>query len=310
MKLKKLFQGTFEQSKKIVKSRKWLLNEGDSQLDYSSYLNRILSVILIIGFTLMSYSFIYLSLDSRGKNLTLAPNTGNNVYYIGIVSQPFFIIVSILLALITLRILFPFKNIAKFMNNGWVLMPLWIFSVLLSVLPLLLGLSLGNSGVIATIVSGLVMINFEIYHFRSWLMDSLQKMYGTKEKLNIFDKLNKKLLPIDHQHEFKTFLRLIGIFFIIGICGIIETNGQVGPAWTLRLLIGVATPVVCLMLLELLLVCFSIKLSWYYIKKYPTEYRLYYKISDKLWYLGEKRAAKHPHVYGPEDENKINSNEI
>ena len=190
------------------------------------------------------------------------------------------------------------------MNNGFNIMILWILSAITSILPLALGISLGNSGIIATIVAAIIVVDFEIYHFRSWLMDSLQKMYGTKEKLNIFDKLNKKLLPID---EFKTFVRLIGIFFIIAICGIFETNGQVGPSWKERLLIGLIVPLVYIILIEILRISFSAKLSWYYIRKYSTEYRLYYKISDKLWYLGEKRAAKHPSVYRPEDEENTES---
>lgn len=288
--------------------RNWLLYSNDYRnINHNSFFTRIFTILLFLGFMLMTWSFIYLSLDSKGKNLNLAPNTGNYVYGVGRVVQVVFFIVLILELMVCFRRLFPFKNLANFMNNGFNIMILWILSTIISILPLALGISLGNSGIIATIVAAIIVVDFEIYHFRSWLMDSLQKMYGTKEKLNIFDKFNKKLLPID---EFKTFVRLIGIFFIIAICGIFETNGQVGPSWKERLLIGLIVPLLYVILIEILRLSFSAKLSWYYIKKYPTEYRLYYKISDKLWYLGEKRAAKHPSVYRPEDEKKINSNEI
>lgn len=51
-------------------------------------------------------------------------------------------------------------------------------------------------------------------------------------------------------------------------------------------------------------------LSWYYIAKYPTEYRVYYQIPDSVWYYSERRAAKHQLVYPrPEGRKKDDKKE-
>lgn len=311
--LPNLLNGNFEQSTRIVRKKNGLTgilwSNEDQQINYTSYFNRLFVVVIMAGFMLMVIGFDWMALHVKGEHLeNMYPQTGSYIYYIGLIVHPFLLISLVMCALFLIRYLLPLKNIADYMNVGWNILIQWNLFAILGILPLALGSMMGNGGIFYSILSVLFIFSFERYRFMKNVSAKLKAMYGRSALSNHSNFLIKRLLALEDEKK-SSALRFILVIIVLTIVGTLEMLIQHNSFDLLRVCICNLALFAYIILFECFQLCLSVKLTWYYVKKYPTEYRKFYKISDKLWYMSEKRAAKHPHVYPPIDANSENKNE-
>ncbi|QNQ80172.1 hypothetical protein [Lactobacillus sp. PV034] len=360
MKIKKLFQGTFEQSKRIAKRRETLLFSNDYRhINNNSIISRLFVDLLLGGFMIMVWGFISAGfMLPKGKIPELRVPV--NVSY-GLASflRPVLIILLIFLGLMLVRWLLPIKNIVMSTTIGGIIMMLLLVIIMVAMAPMLVQWTLESGGIFYFVLSCILVIDFEIYRFSLWVKKSISTMYTQPLKLNTFERINHKIFTPKAQliakisnskfHRFissiliffdrfnKTFfreethlqdyaiatrfshlvtqilifLRVLIISLVIALIGIIVgLNNSVIKDLNLRIFVCFFFPWMYLLLFGCLRLCLSTRISWFYIKKFSKQYRLYYKIPDRVWYLSERRAAKHPSVYRPEDEKETSSSEI
>lgn len=352
MKIKKLFQGTFEQSKRIAKSRGMILfSNDDRHINNNSIISRLFVDIILVMFMVMVWGFEIGGLTlPKGKvpEWNMAVNISHNL---ATILRPLLMVLLIVLGLVLIRWLLPIRSLVTSTTIGGVMMLLIIVISMVALAPMMIQWALETGGIVYFALSYILVIDFEIYRFGFWIKKTISTMYNQPMKLNTFERINHKIFAPKnktvtkiskskfsqlirsilrffdkfnkvflreetHLQDFVNstkfsdlvtqvlvFVRVLIISLVIILIGFFAglNNSEIN-SWSLRILICFFFPWMYLLLFGCLRLYLSARISWFYIKKYATQYRLYYKIPDRVWYLSEKRAAKHPHVYSKLDE--------
>ncbi len=290
--LKSLFNLSFENSKKVVLKRElvsdpsWEKNKFKYLSSNVNIFSRVFVALICVGGLLIASGCMFSMFTEKSEVNYL---TRTSAHYIVLVSDKLhyfnkgvIILISIFLLIF---ILFPSLNFGVVRGEGYLL--LFIFNILaiLTLVPLFTGIVLGTGGVISAIILWLNLIIFGILN----LVESIQ---GKFKKLGLEVTKNVKI---------KTMF-LIGIGgIIIGILiGIIQER----EFNVIELGILVIVYFFLILMIGTLRLHIDSVITWYYMLKYSTEYRKYYRIPDAAWYLSNRRAKKHPHIYTIGDELK------
>lgn len=301
MKIRKLFRGTFEQSTKIMPSRVVLLT-GNDEAQISS--NSLISNIIVLVGSFLSFMVQY-ALGQVGEHLKDTHEYNNEyVFQLSVFLHPLFITILIIEGIITLIWIFgPRINLAFRRWSGCFIFISWFLATLVISIPWVIGVTLKYTSFVLIIIELLLVVSFEYWRVKIWINRAMNKMYNINFQKSSLDKFISKIFNFDRpfKYQVKMWLIIAMSLVIIGIINQLIMGKEIN-----LLLIGACLGpiVIYIALSEIFFKTLKYQLYWYYLMKYPTEYRLYFKIPDRIWYLGEKRAAKHPHVYAPEDKGK------
>lgn len=290
----RLLSLTFEQSKRVTlkrRSRKLLMWDEKTERENNRFFSRLKAVFLLGGFMMMSYALGIepglIKLDSGWRGVRV--DTGIYVHQVSqAIRDPLEVILVILGVLMVIYLMVPTHTLLRQRILSWWVMTLFMIMVIMACQPLLMGAALANDGIVTTIIWSIELV--VLFCWQSWNF--------CRHKIAAVDGI-----PIVHRQ--KELLSIGAIVILINVLmpigeELIRGSFQLGGLlWGfLFVLINIA------MIYLITLVWYPATLNWYYIAKYPVEYRRYYQIPDRMWYYTAKRAAKHPRVFPPADQDK------
>ncbi|WP_076461748.1 hypothetical protein [Limosilactobacillus caccae] len=287
----KLLRLSFAQSKKVVADRKDLFNDNDEEKNVVTLGSRFISLLAVGAFIIMMIALGLAPADTPAESYGDYFLSGDTALAVQLISMDIYTPLATLLKALGIYavayLLMPFPNILVQRLLALPLMAIFCLVSMLALLPLTLGCAIGNNGsIVTTIWSVLIMVAL-ISKLVNYRRKKLAKVTGQPVKEAKFPKLI----------SVKSFILLS---YAISFIQKAATPGK-GHLNVVGILIGGAYPLVGLLFVALILpLMLDMFLSWYYIAKYSTQYRLYYQIPDSVWYYDDKRAAKHRPVYRQE----------
>ena len=172
----KLFGARFEQSKKIVK--KEILTRDGAQIGISSSMSfwTRVSGLIALAFSFIMYGIgIYLPDNMRESTKgvqVISESTGALIGEIGLYLRPLILALVILLSVIIILDIFPKINYAYQLLYGNTFVVISAIAMLVSSLPLTIGLTIGAFGVLAFMVQLLI----SVYLFKIIIVDQMNQL--------------------------------------------------------------------------------------------------------------------------------------
>ena len=171
----KLFGASFEQSKRIVK--KEILTRDGAQIGISSSMSfwTRVSGLIALAFSFIMYGVgIYLPDNMRESTegvQVISESTGTLIGEIGLYLRPLILALVILLSVIIILDIFPKINYAYQLLYGNTFVVISAIAMLVSSLPLTIGLTIGAFGVLAFMVQLLI----SVYLFKIMIVDQMNQ---------------------------------------------------------------------------------------------------------------------------------------
>ena len=172
----KLFGASFEQSKRIVK--KEILTRDGAQIGISSSMSfwTRVSGLIALAFSFIMYGIgIYLPDNMRESTKgvqVISESTGALIGEIGLYLRPLILALVILLSVIIILDIFPKINYAYQLLYGNTFVVISAIAMLVSSLPLTIGLTIGAFGVLAFMVQLLI----SVYLFKIIIVDQMNQL--------------------------------------------------------------------------------------------------------------------------------------
>ena len=277
----KLFGASFEQSKKIVK--KEILTRDGAQIGISSSMSfwTRVSGLIALAFSFIMYGIgIYLPDNMRESTegvQVISESTGILIGEIGLYLRPLILAVVILLSAIIILDIFPKINYAYQLLYGNTFVVISAIAMLVSSLPLTIGLTIGAFGVLAFMVQLLI----SVYLFKIMIVDQMKQL-----KNSIYNE--NEVESKDWGTPLMNFIKKYG-GILLGLSILNRWTFNFGEfskenpglmsflfGWMFLLFIAL------LFFAEGLALKNFIKAFYFY--KYRKEYREYFNITNEQWY--------------------------
>ena len=277
----KLFGASFEQSKRIVK--KEILTRDGAQIGISSSMSfwTRVSGLIALAFSFIMYGVgIYLPDNMRESTegvQVILESTGILIGEIGLYLRPLILALVILLSAIIVLDIFPKFNYAYQLLYGNTFVVISAIAMLVSSLPLTIGLTIGAFGVLAFMVQLLI----SVYLFKIIILDQMNQF-----KNSIYN---------ENEVESKDWGTPL-MNFIKKYCGIL-LGLSVLNRWTFNFgefskenpgLMSFLSGWMFLLFIALLFFAEGLALKnfikAFYFFKYRKEYRKYFNITNEQWY--------------------------
>lgn len=277
----KLFGASFEQSKKIVK--KEILTRDGAQIGISSSMSfwTRVSGLIALAFSFIMYGVgIYLPDNMRESTKgvqVISESTGALIGEIGLYLRPLILALVILLSVIIILDIFPKINYAYQLLYGNTFVVISAIAMLVSSLPLTIGLTIGAFGVLAFMVQLLI----SVYLFKIIIVDQMNQL-----KNSIYNE--NEVESKDWGTPLMNFIKKYG-GILLGLSVLNRWTFNFGEfskdnprlmsflfGWMFLLFIAL------LFFAEGLALKNFIKAFYFF--KYRKEYREYFNISNEQWY--------------------------
>ena len=277
----KLFGASFEQSKRIVK--KEILTRDGAQIGISSSMSfwTRVSGLIALAFSFIMYGVgIYLPDNMRESTegvQVISESTGILIGEIGLYLRPLILALVILLSAIIILDIFPKINYAYQLLYGNTFVVISAIAMLVSSLPLTIGLTIGAFGVLAFMVQLLV----SVYLFKIMIVDQMNQL-----KNSIYNE--NEVESKDWGTPLMNFIKKYG-GILLGLSVLNRWTFNFGEfskdnPGLMSFLFG------WMFLLFIALLFFAEGLALknfikaFYFFKYRKEYREYFNISNEQWY--------------------------
>ena len=277
----KLFGASFEQSKRIVK--KEILTRDGAQIGISSSMSfwtRVSGLIALVFSFIMYGVGIYLPDNMRESTKgvqVISESTGALIGEIGLFLRPLILALVILLSVIIILDIFPKINYAYQLLYGNTFVVISAIAMLVSSLPLTIGLTIGAFGVLAFMVQLLI----SVYLFKIIIVDQMKQL-----KNSIYNE--NEVESKDWGTPLMNFIKKYG-GILLGL--------SVLNRWTFNFgefskenpgLISFLSGWMFLLFIALLFFAEGLALKnfikAFYFFKYRKEYREYFNITNEQWY--------------------------
>ena len=277
----KLFGASFEQSKRIVK--KEILTRDGAQIGISSSMSfwtRVSGLIALVFSFIMYGVGIYLPDNMRESTKgvqVISESTGALIGEIGLFLRPLILALVILLSVIIILDIFPKINYAYQLLYGNTFVVISAIAMLVSSLPLTIGLTIGAFGVLAFMVQLLI----SVYLFKIIIVDQMKQL-----KNSIYNE--NEVESKDWGTPLMNFIKKYG-GILLGL--------SVLNRWTFNFgefskenpgLISFLSGRMFLLFIALLFFAEGLALKnfikAFYFFKYRKEYREYFNITNEQWY--------------------------
>ena len=277
----KLFGASFEQSKKIVK--KEILTRDGAQIGISSSMSfwTRVSGLIALAFSFIMYGIgIYLPDNMRESTKgvqVISESTGALIGEIGLFLRPLILALVILLSVIIILDIFPKINYAYQLLYGNTFVVISAIAMLVSSLPLTIGLTIGAFGVLAFMVQLLI----SVYLFKIIIVDQMNQL-----KNSIYNE--NEVESKDWGTPLMNFIKKYG-GILLGL--------SILNRWTFNFgefskenpgLMSFLSGWMFLLFIALLFFAEQIALKnfikAFYFFKYRKEYREYFNITNEQWY--------------------------
>ena len=277
----KLFGASFEQSKRIVK--KEILTRDGAQIGISSSMSfwTRVSGLIALAFSFIMYGIgIYLPDNMRESTKgvqVISESTGALIGEIGLYLRPLILALVILLSVIIILDIFPKINYAYQLLYGNTFVVISAIAMLVSSLPLTIGLTIGAFGVLAFMVQLLI----SVYLFKIIIVDQMNQL-----KNSIYNE--NEVESKDWGTPLMNFIKKYG-GILLGL--------SVLNRWTFNFdefskdnpgLMSFLFGWMFLLFIALLFFAEGLALKnfikAFYFFKYRKEYREYFNISNEQWY--------------------------
>ena len=282
----KLFGASFEQSKRIVK--KEILTRDGAQIGISSSMSfwTRVSGLIALAFSFIMYGIgIYLPDNLRESTegvQVISESTGILIGEIGLYLRPLIFAVVILFSALIILDIFPKINYAYQLLYGNTFVVISAIAMLVSSLPLTIGLTIGAFGVLAFVVQLLV----SVYLFKIMIVDQMKQL-----KNSIYNE--NELESKDWGTPLMNFIKKYG-GILLGLSVLNRWTFNFGEfskenPGLMSFLFG------WMFLLFIALLFFAEGLALknfikaFYFFKYRKKYREYFNITNEQWY-GKFRA--------------------
>ena len=277
----KLFGASFEQSKRIVK--KEILTRDGAQIGISSSMSfwTRVSGLIALAFSFIMYGIgIYLPDNMRESTngvQVISESTGALIGEIGLYLRPLILALVFLLSAIIILDIFPKINYAYQLLYGNTFVVISAIAMLVSSLPLTIGLTIGAFGVLAFMVQLLI----SVYLFKITIVDQMNQL-----KNSIYNE--NEVESQDWGPPLMNFIKKYG-GIVLGL--------SVLNRWTFNFgefskenpgLMSFLSGWMFLLFIALLFFAEGLALKnfikAFYFFKYRKEYREYFNITNEQWY--------------------------
>ena len=283
-----VFNATFEQSKKAVK-KTILKTDGDLySMQFSKRLIGTIITCCFFGIMLLAIGIgMPLSFVDAPKEeiFIISYSTAQAIGRMGLALKPVFLVVYTLFFISGIINLFLGRNLKWRLIYSNIFMIFFSLIVMVSALPMVIGLSLDGTGVLGAAIQFLLGIILICHSLEEKSKEYKFILYVNDKKVNHLDSREKNKINF---YQYGGILVLFSMahryFFHLG-SDLSNSPGLFGVlyGWAIIIFLGAISLA--------LSIGFASLLEIYYFIKYADEYYVYFKPTDETWY-GKRKAKK------------------